>query len=62
MQFQVPQFIETEDKIIGPLTLKQFFYVAAAALVSFSLFFVLATWLWLLITIILGGVAVARAR
>jgi len=26
MQFQVPQFIEIEDKIFGPLTLKQFLY------------------------------------
>jgi hypothetical protein len=28
MQFQVPQFIEIEDKIFGPLTLKQFIYIA----------------------------------
>ena len=28
MQFQVPQFIEIEDKIFGPLTLKQFIYLA----------------------------------
>jgi len=28
MRFQVPQFIETETKIIGPLTLKQFVWVA----------------------------------
>lgn len=28
MKFQVPQFIETETKIIGPLTLKQFMFVA----------------------------------
>lgn len=27
MEYQVPQFIEVEDKIIGPLTLKQFIYV-----------------------------------
>ncbi|MFA6445772.1 MAG: PrgI family protein [Candidatus Paceibacterota bacterium] len=31
MQFQVPQFIEVEDKIFGPLTLKQFLYVAGGA-------------------------------
>jgi len=30
MRFQVPQFIEVEDKIIGPLTFKQFIYVAGA--------------------------------
>lgn len=28
MQFQVPQFIETESTIVGPLSLRQFIYVA----------------------------------
>lgn len=28
MDYQVPQFIEVEDKIIGPFTLKQFIYLA----------------------------------
>lgn len=28
MRFQVPQFIETETKIVGPLTWKQFIWVA----------------------------------
>lgn len=28
MQFQVPQFIEVEDKIFGPLTFKQFIFIA----------------------------------
>lgn len=28
MDYQVPQFIEVEDKIFGPLTLKQFIYLA----------------------------------
>lgn len=27
MQFQVPQFIEVEDKLVGPLTFKQFLYL-----------------------------------
>lgn len=31
MEYQVPQFIEVEDKIIGPLTLKQFIYIAGGA-------------------------------
>lgn len=31
MNFQVPQFIEVEDKIFGPLTFKQFAYVAGGA-------------------------------
>jgi hypothetical protein len=28
MRFEVPQFIEIEAKIVGPLTWKQFVYVA----------------------------------
>ncbi|MBA3789479.1 PrgI family protein [Patescibacteria group bacterium] len=28
MEYQVPQFIEIEDKIFGPLSLKQFIYLA----------------------------------
>lgn len=31
MRYQVPQFIEIEDKIFGPLTLKQFIYLAGGA-------------------------------
>ena len=57
MQFQVPQFIETEDKIIGPLTLRQFAYVLAAAIPSVALYFIIQTWLWAIISIFLGGAA-----
>jgi hypothetical protein len=31
VRFQIPQFIEVEDKIFGPLTLKQFLYLAGSA-------------------------------
>jgi hypothetical protein len=34
MRFQIPQFIDVEDKIFGPLTLKQFIYVAGGAAVG----------------------------
>lgn len=57
MQFQVPQFIETEDKIVGPLTLRQFIYVAVAGIIVFTLFFVLELWLWFIIALILGSVS-----
>lgn len=30
MEYHVPQFIEVEDKIVGPLTLRQFIYLAGA--------------------------------
>lgn len=29
MQYSIPQFIDTEDRIIGPLTLKQFLWLLA---------------------------------
>ena len=35
MRYQVPQFIEVEDKIFGPLTLKQFLYSAGGAAAGF---------------------------
>lgn len=38
MQFKVPQFIEVEDKIFGPLTLKQFIYIAGGAGISFTVY------------------------
>ena len=38
MEYQVPQFIEVEDKIIGPLTLRQFIYIAGAGGLSIVFF------------------------
>ena len=35
MQFRVPQFIDIEDKIFGPFTLKQFGYMVGAGGLSF---------------------------
>lgn len=52
MQFQIPQFIETEDKILGPLTLKQLLYLTGAGILSFIGYFLLQFWAWVLITFI----------
>ena len=38
MRFQVPQFIDIEDKIFGPLTLKQFIYLAGGGGISFVIY------------------------
>ena len=38
MRFEVPQFIEIEDKIFGPLTLTQFIYLAGTAGLCFLFF------------------------
>jgi len=43
MHYQVPQFIEIEDKIFGPLTLKQFIYVAGGGGVCLICFTLLPT-------------------
>lgn len=37
MQFNVPQFIDKEDKIVGPFTAKQLGWLAGAAAVMFIL-------------------------
>ena len=44
MQFKVPQFIDVEDKIFGPLTWKQFLYLAGGAGVCFFFFRILPLW------------------
>ena len=61
MQFQVPQYIDVEDKIVGPLTLKQFFYIATGFLTIFISFFILATWLWLITSAVIGSASLAFA-
>ena len=38
MKFQVPQFIEIEDKIFGPFTFKQFVYLIGGGGLSFILY------------------------
>ena len=38
MQFKVPQNIDLEDKIVGPLTLVQFLYVLGGGLIDYILF------------------------
>jgi hypothetical protein len=61
MQFQVPQYYEVKEKIVGPLTLQQFLYIAAACGLSFLLFFVFQLWLWFMVSVILVGGASALA-
>lgn len=65
MQFSVPQFIEVEDKIFGPLTLKQFLVLLFGGLVVFlwwSLFKTSAIFFLLLIptAVIFGWLAMGK--
>lgn len=61
MQFQVPQYIEVEDKIVGPLTITQFLYLASAFLFVFISYFFLTPWLWITAAVIAGSSATAFA-
>ncbi|HEY4498336.1 MAG TPA: PrgI family protein [Candidatus Paceibacterota bacterium] len=61
MQFQVPQFIETEDRVVGPLTLKQFAYIAAAGILVVIFFLLFNFWLWLILTALVSSVGLALA-
>lgn len=57
MEYQVPQFIEVEDKIVGPLTLRQFIYLAGGAGLSVVLFLYAPLWIaFPLIALIAGFV------
>jgi len=51
MRFQVPQFIEVEDKIFGPLTVSQFVYLAGGIGFFIALWILLPLW----VAILFGG-------
>lgn len=61
MEYQVPQFIEVEDKIIGPLTLKQFIYVAGAGGLCVIFFYYLPIVVALLVSVPVIALAAALA-
>ncbi len=61
MRFTVPQFIEYEAKIVGPLTFRQFVYVGIASAICFVLYFTAPFSLFLIASIVLGVGALALA-
>lgn len=61
MQFQVPQFIEVEDKIFGPLTFRQFIYVAGGAGACYLLWRILPLIVAIPFILGVGGLAAALA-
>lgn len=60
-QYQVPQFIDIEDRIIGPLTLKQFIYLAFAAAILFVFWFLLKFYLWVVVALPITAIALSFA-
>ena len=61
MQYQVPQFVDLEDRIIGPLTLKQFLYLAFAGVLVFVFWFLFNFYVWLIVSIPIAAMASAFA-
>ena len=61
MRFQVPQFIETEEKIIGPLTLKQFFWIGGGGALLFIIFVSLIGFVVILLGLPIALISIAMA-
>ena len=64
MQFTVPQFIERESKIFGPLTFTQFIYIGSGGAVCLVLYFIYAKNnlpLFLALTIVIMSLASSLA-
>jgi len=54
MEFQVPQFIEVEDKIFGPFTLKQFIFIVGGAGMGFIVWTLLKGLLGVVIAVLIA--------
>lgn len=60
-QFQVPQFITVEDKVVGPFTIKQFAFIAAGGLLIVFLKSFFEGTLLFILSIMIAGVALGLA-
>lgn len=61
MRFTVPQFIEHEAKIVGPLTFKQFLFIGVAVGICFVFYFTIPFNYFLMISAFLVGISIALA-
>lgn len=61
MRFEVPQFIEVEDKIFGPFTWKQFIYLAGGAGAAVILYILLPFFLFLIFAAPIAALAAGLA-
>lgn len=61
MQYKVPQFIDIEDKVFGPLTFKQFAYLAGGAGFVYLSFKILPLLIGLVVAPVFAGLALALA-
>lgn len=61
MQFQVPQFVEREAKVVGPFTFKQFIFVGVAGAVLVLLYFMVPFFVFLFLSLVLGSSSLVLA-
>lgn len=61
MRFEVPQFIEVEDKIFGPFTWKQFIYLAGGVGLGVVIFLTLPFFFFVIFGAPIAGLAVLLA-
>ena len=61
MRFEVPQFIEIEDKIFGPFTWKQFVYLLGGGGIAVVLFITTPFIIFVLLGLPIGGLAILLA-
>jgi hypothetical protein len=59
MQFQVPQFLEIEDKIFGPFTFREFAYLAGGAGLCFVLYKLLGLFWGAIPMLLIAGFSLA---
>ncbi|HXF44227.1 MAG TPA: PrgI family protein [Candidatus Paceibacterota bacterium] len=59
--FQVPQFIEQKARIVGPLTLEQFLYMAVAGALSFISYYIFNFLFWFMISAVMFIIAIGLA-
>ena len=61
MRFAVPQFIDVEDKIFGPLTFRQFVYLAGGGGLAFLAYKLIPSFFGFIVALPIAGFAFALA-
>ncbi len=61
MQFNIPQFIDVEDRIVGPLTFKQLLYLGTSGVLTFFIWYFFKLWVFIIVGIPIGAAALALA-
>lgn len=61
MQYTVPQFIDQEDKIVGPITVRQFLIMIVAGILVAVAYAVLRFWYFIATTVIIAVLTIVIA-